>query len=183
MMSRKLLKLLVVSMSLSSLAAFAQSPPSNNPAGPGCGDPSAKFEVKTGDSQLTAQPEAGKALIYVIENDSNFSSFPKPTIRAGLDGKWVGATHSNSYLYFSVDPGEHHHCSSWQMGVILGKGKQTAAAHFTAQVGGVYYFEVKNVFFRSETSAMTDTTLTALDSDEGQVLARQSHFSTSQLKK
>ena len=138
--------------------------------------------MKTDKGQHPVQPDSGKALVYFIEDDSNFSSFPKPTTRAGLDGKWVGATHGNSYFYFFVDPGVHHLCASWQTGVILGKGRMTSAAHFTADAGGVYYFEVKNKFFRSETSAMTDVTLSPLDSDEGQVLANKYALSTSRQK-
>lgn len=121
--------------------------------------------------------------MFVIEDDSNFDSFPKPTTRTGLDGQWVGATHGNSYLYFSVAPGVHHLCTSWQTSVIMGKGHQTAAAHFTADSGGVYYFLAKNKFFMADTSRMLDVTLTPLDSDEGQLLVNRSDLSTSRVKK
>jgi hypothetical protein len=101
----------------------------------------------------------------------------------GVDGKWVGATHGNSYMAFSVDPGEHHVCASWQFGVILGKGKMASAAHFTAEPGGVYYFEVTNTFLRGENSAITDMRLKPLDSDEGQLLANKYAASVSKPKK
>jgi hypothetical protein len=177
------IKVSVLSLSLLPLTVLAQNNGAASAGTPGCGDDTAKFEVKTDKGQHLAQPETGKALVYFIENDSNFKSFPKPTTRAGVDGKWVGATHGNSYLYFSIDPGVHHLCASWQFGVILGQGHKTSVAHFTAEAGGVYYFEVKNTFFRSESSATTDMDLTPLDSDEGQILANKFALSTSQQKK
>jgi hypothetical protein len=75
----------------------------------------------------------------------------------------------------SVDPGEHHLCASWQTAVILRQGHQTAAAHFTAEAGGVYYFRVKNTWVRDLGTA--GISLAPLDSDEGQLLA--SKFSVS----
>jgi hypothetical protein len=181
-MARTILSILVLSTALLSSPLIAQDQPAQPAGAPGCGDPVAKFDVQTGKGQSLAQPDAGKALVYFIEDDSNFGSFPKPTTRAGLDGNWVGATHGNSYLYFSVDPGVHHLCASWQSSVILGKGHVTAAAHFTAEAGSVYYFEVKNKFFRADTAAMTDVTLTPMDSDEGQMLANKYRFSSSHPK-
>jgi hypothetical protein len=54
---------------------------------PGCGAFSVTFSVKTNKNQHPfAQPDAGKALVYFVEDDSNFNATPKPTVRAGLDG-------------------------------------------------------------------------------------------------
>jgi hypothetical protein len=177
------LKVLALSVVLVSLPVLAQDKGASSLGGPGCGDPAAKFEVKTDKGDHPTQAEAGKALVYFVEDDSNFGSFPKPTARAGVDGKWVGATHGNSYLFFAVDPGVHHLCASWQKTVILGRGHMTSAAHFTAEAGGVYYFEIKDKFIRGDTSAITDLSLTPLDSDEGQVLAEKYSLSTSHAKK
>ena len=182
MTMRRALSLFAFSIALLSVPTFGQSTDVGGAGAPGCGASAVKFSVKTEKGRHPAQPEAGKALVYFIENDSNFVSFPKPTTRAGLDGKWVGATHGNSYLYFSVDPGVHHLCASWQTAVILGKGHMTAAAHFTADAGGVYYFEAKNTFINVENQAIADTTLTPLDSDQGQILVDQFALSTSHLK-
>ena len=178
-----IVKALLLSITLVALPMLAQDK-SAAPAGiPGCGDPSAKFAVKTSRNHHPVQPEKGKALVYFIQNDSNFNSFPKLTTRVGIDGKWVGATHGNSYLYTAVDPGVHHLCASWQFGVILGKGRKTSAAHFTADAGGVYYFEVKDKYLQGDFGQVLDMTLTPLDSDEGQLLANQYKLSTSHLKK
>jgi hypothetical protein len=54
-----------------------------------------------------------------------------------------------------------------------------AAAHFTAAAGGVYYFEVKNIWASEPLRRSGETTLTPLDSDEGQLLASRVAFSTS----
>lgn len=175
-------KILVFSFALLSLPVLAQSNDAAATGLPGCGNPAVKFEVKTGKGQHLAQSEAGKALVYFIEDDSKFQSIPKPTTRAGLDGKWVGATHGNSYLSFSVTPGIHHLCASWQFAAITGLGHKTAATHFNAETGGVYYFGVKNTFLRTEGSPIVEINLTPLDSDEGQLLANRSALSTSQQK-
>jgi hypothetical protein len=169
-MYEKTLKAIAVAAMVISFSAFAVG---QNAQGPGDKD--------AGGTAAKAEP--GKALVYFIEDDSNFGSFPKPTTRMGVDGKWVGATHGNSYMAFSVDPGEHHVCASWQFGVILGKGKMASAAHFTAEPGGVYYFEVTNTFLRGENSAITDMRLKPLDSDEGQLLANKYAASVSKPKK
>jgi hypothetical protein len=181
-MSGTTLSALFLSLAMLSIPAISQDLPTF-PGAPGCGHSNAKFAVSTDAGQHPTSPEAGKALVYVIQDDSNFNSFPKPTIRAGLDGDWVGATHGNSYLYFSVDPGVHHICASWQSAVILMKGRMTAAAHFTAEAGGVYYFKVKDTFVSTQFSSLTDVTFAPLDSDEGQILASQYSLSTSHRKR
>lgn len=188
------IKVLGLSLALLPLTVLAQDNAAATAGSPGCGDDAARIEVKTDKGQHPALPKAGKALVYFIEDDSNFQSSPKPTTRAGLDGKWVGATHGNSYLYFFIDPGTHHLCASWQSsgphpfaGVLLGSSTgqdgKASATSFTAKAGGVYYFEAKNIYFRSESSTKIDLSLTPLESDEGQLLANKYALSTSQQKK
>jgi hypothetical protein len=144
---------------------------------PSCGPDNAKFEVKTESRQHPFdQPVAGKALVYFVEDDSEFGSTPKPTIRVGLDGAWVGATHGDSYFYFTVDPGEHHLCASWQTAVVLGAGHPTAAAHLTAAAGALYFFRVKNKWERD--FGFKGISLQPLDPDEGQLLASKFAYST-----
>jgi hypothetical protein len=152
---------------------------------PGCGDPNAKFAVKTTKGQPalqanTDQSDSTKALVYFLEDDTGFESRPKPTTRIGVDGQWVGATHGNSFLYFSVDPGVHHLCASWQKAIALFQGRKTAAAHFTAEAGHTYYFSAKNIWTRD---GPTDMSLNPVDSDEGKLLANKFSFSASQPKK
>jgi hypothetical protein len=159
--------------------ALTQSAPAGISA---CGAADARFEVNTAKARRVPAPtDAGKALVYFVEDDSAFGSIPKPTTRAGVDGAWVGATHGNSYFYFSVDPGQHHLCASWQTAVVLGQGHKTAAAHFTAAAGEVYYFEVKNAWTRD--LGFAGMSLAPLDSDEGELLVRKFSLSTFHLKK
>jgi len=58
---------------------------------------------------------------------------------------------------------------------------QSAAAHFTAEPGGVYYFKVKNNFWREQSAV--DISLLPLDSDEGQLMLSKFAYATSQPKK
>ncbi|MDP9161137.1 MAG: DUF2846 domain-containing protein [Acidobacteriota bacterium] len=148
---------------------------------PGCGDPNTKFDSKPGKSGQTAQLEAGKALVYFFENDTDFESRPRPTTRIGVDGQWVGANKADSYFYISVDPGVHHLCASWQNAPIFAHGIETVAAHFTAEVGVAYYYEVKNKW--SDEHRSPSMSLTQLDSDQGQLLATKLALSDSHPKK
>ena len=91
------MKSLLAALLFSSFA-FAQTQTASAKA-PGCGDDNARFDVKTDSAQhLIAQPELGKALIYFLQDDSNFNARPRPTTRFGIDGAWVGATHGDSYF-------------------------------------------------------------------------------------
>jgi hypothetical protein len=157
---------------------FAQNQPASSAKIPACGAPESRFEVRTDSGQHSAQPEPGKALVYFIQDDSDFASRPRPTARVAIDGHWVGATHGDSYFYFSVDPGVHHLCASWQDAEET--SHNTAAAHFTAEAKGVYYFAAKD---SSRYRWPAFITLNLLDSDEGELLVNEFEFSASRLKK
>lgn len=162
--------------------AFAQNKSIDTAVAPSCGADDVKFDVKTLKHQHpAAKPDAEKALVYFIEDDSTYNSITKPTMRAGLDGGWVGATHGSSYFYFSVAPGEHHLCTSWQPADISEKTRVVALAHFTAEAGHVYYFRAKNRW--SGNYAAPDIEFELIDSDEGQLLASTFSFSTFHPKK
>jgi hypothetical protein len=148
---------------------------------PGCGPSNVSFSVKTDKNQHPfKQPDAGKALVYFVQDDSNFNSAGKPIVRAGLDGAWVGATHGSSYFYFPIDVGEHHLCASWQ-----GKGLQVyaAATDFSAKDGEIYFFQVRDTFLWPKGSDLIRRIdLKPVNSDEGQLLASKYSFSTSHAK-
>jgi hypothetical protein len=163
---------------------FAQNKSKDSAAAPGCGAEEARFNVKKVKGQHPiAQPDAGKALVYFIEDDTDFDSIFKPTTRAGLDGAWVGATHGNSYFYFSVAPGEHHLCASKQWTDDPQQTPKRAVAHFTAEAGSVYYFRVKNRWHRDYAFGDYEIDFAPLDSDEGVLLASTYSSATSHLRK
>jgi hypothetical protein len=161
---------------LSSLA-FAQ-----DLGAPGCGDSKTKFDVKSDkEQQHHLQPDSGKALVVFLQDDSDFKSRPRPTTRMGIDGTWVGATQSSAYFFYSVEPGVHHLCASWQTTVGPGSSHKAAATHFTAEANGVYYFVAKDTWWRDAGSP--GIYLEPLDSDEGQLMANKFSFSVSQPRK
>ena len=165
-------------------SAFPQGAPSatGTAAAPGCGPADFKFEVKPSDSSHpVTQPEPGKALVYFMQDDKVFESHPRPTVKWGVDGNWVGATQSNTYFYISIDPGEHHLCSEWQTAVIVTAGRQASAAHFTAEAGQVYYFRAQDFFLRDTGAA--NIALGPVDGDEAQLLMTNFGFSSSHPKK
>jgi hypothetical protein len=156
------------------LAALAQSQPGPAAGVPGCGPADARCEVTTSKNKnAPSKAEAGKALVYFLQDDTNFNSRPQPSTLLGLDGQWIGATNGDSYFYFSVDPGEHHLCPNWQGFSLLDKRRTAGALHFTAEPGGVYYFRAKDVYVSEKYFEMK---LRPVDSDEGQLLVSRFSF-------
>jgi hypothetical protein len=168
---------------LFALPSFAQDQAPVARAAAGCGPSETQFDVKTDkNNHPVAQPEAGKALVFVIEEerrDPDYTYIGAVTTRVGLDGAWVGANHGKSYFFFTVAPGEHNVCVNWQS--ALGKlAKLGAAVNLTAETGKVYFFRA-SVEERKERQPAVH--LEPVDSAEGQFLISASAHSTSSAKK
>jgi hypothetical protein len=165
-------QLLFLASALLLLATTIIAQDNESSGAPACGPSDLKFDVTTKKGDHPTQPEPGKALLYFIQDDSAFQKRPRPTTRLGMDGEWLGATHANSYAYFSVTPGIHHLCASWQPTDI---DEGMAATHFIAEAGGVYYFRVKD--------HLTTMSFHLVDSDEGLFQVSNFTLSTSHPKK
>jgi hypothetical protein len=164
------------------LGAGSAATAQNTVEAPGCGLDKEHFDVKTTKRQHPETKEdADKAVVYFLQDDREFESTPKPVVRLGIDGKWIGATHGTSYLVTTVEPGEHHLCASWQTNVTIGAHKQSGALHFTAEAGKVYFFSAQDRWLREH--GAKPMKFEELDSDQGKLLIRQFAFATSQPKK
>jgi hypothetical protein len=175
--------LFVLMLGLAVLCPQEQKKANSEPGAPACGPANEKFQVsKNKEEHHAAQPEPGKALMYVIENDADVENpWWRPTTRVGVDGKWIGATHGASYLYWPVEPGEHHLCVSWEGRGML---RKMAALHLTAEQGQVYYLQIINVYVpHFGTAASYDLRFEPLDSDKGQSQVASLPLSVSQPKK
>ena len=160
---------------------FVQAQAQQDRVAPSCGLSNVKFAVKTTTAPAPVTPDAGKALLYFIQDDTNFESRPRPSVRFGMDGQWVGATNSNSWFVIPVDPGEHHLCANWQRRmVLLNPDHLVAAAHFTAKAGVSYFFRMRDTWSRD---AGLSLDFARLDGDEGELLMQKFTFSSSQPKK
>jgi hypothetical protein len=163
---------------------FAQTNPIPVPVS-SCGSINIQFDVKQNQNKqdLVHAPEPGKALVYFIEQyPSPADNFIIPTVRIGLDGSWVGATRGASYFFFSVDPGEHHLCVSWQT-VYKSVSSQFSLTSFTAEGGKSYFFRVEP---REEALKYGDAWnkgLAAINSDEAMYLMANSPLSVPHPKK
>ena len=169
--------------------AFGQDQLANVTAA--CGPKGITFDVHEDNSQHTlAQPAPGKALVYIISQSGlACGGGGWCVMKAGLDGTWVGAfkrkTPSapaslrtgtyNSYLYVSVEPGEHHACVSAQSGL----GDMNALIHFSAEAGKSYYLGITGVYSISSRWL----TIGPLDTDEARYLIATTPLSVSQLRK
>jgi len=153
---------------------FAQDP---SAASGGCGPNEGQYDVSTDKkNHPAAQPESGKALVYVIEDIER-----GPTLRVGLDGSWVGANKGKSYFFFSVKPGDHQLCTNWQSGVFKKTAERIGSATGVNVEGGkVYYFRIQ-VYERGERDHTVK--LEPVEAAEGQFLVSSSWYSTSQPKK
>src|ERR1039457_7540505 len=98
-------------------SALAQGS-SANPAA-ACGFMNVSFKVKLDDTQHTlTQPEAGKAVVYIIHDAGSLGMIAYPTTKFAVDGSWMGANHGDSYFSVAVDPGEHHLCTALQSSLV-----------------------------------------------------------------
>jgi hypothetical protein len=170
-------------------------PPANGPqvtgpqASAGCGDPKENWDVTTDDkNHPTAAPEPTRAHLYLIQDDSQYIPHPRPTVRFGIDGQWVGATHSNSYFFVSLAPGDHRVCINWQgMAGAGGNGRHSESVQsFTAEAGQDYYFSAHDVFTGDPNGHNNEPPFVVfkpLDSDEGLMLMSRFAYATSTPKK
>jgi hypothetical protein len=164
---------------------FAQSQAIDARAAAGCGPADVEFDVKTNKNQhLVQQPESGKAMVYIleqVETDSIDLKLDGITIRLGLDGSWIGATSSQSYLFFPVSPGDHRVCANWQSS-LESRSKLGSALSFTAEAGRIYFFRVK-VDAITYHDHPQSTKLEAIDPAEAQFLISNFAFSASRPRK
>jgi hypothetical protein len=124
------------------VSALVQGQDADPRTAAGCGPAQTEFNVKTDKNQHpVTRPEAGKALVYVIEDVTNPSAmtFGEVTTRVGLDGSWVGANHGQSYVSFAAEPGEHRVCADWQSS-LKGLQKLSGAADLMLEAGKTYYY-------------------------------------------
>ena len=147
-----------------------------------CGPWDAKFQIDNDDSHSPMpKVEPGKALVFVIE-DQRYMGARDVTVRVGLDGAWVGATLGDSYLFFTVEPGEHHLCADIKPG-ILSPGRTVSLFGLTAEAGGVYYLRARTEGGREDLGSKTiSIDLDLLNSDEGKFLVALSPLSVSKSK-
>jgi hypothetical protein len=164
--------------------AFAQDSTVNLLTAAGCGANEIHFDVTTDKKQHpSAQPDAGKALVYVIgaaSSDYVAVHVGTPPTRFGIDGTWVGANGYRSYFFFPVDPGDHRLCTGVQSRFERVVKSSLAATSFTAEAGKTYLFRTKTP---KQPTSNEQIKLVPVDPAEAQVLLAATSFSTFRLKK
>lgn len=175
------MKILLMIPFLLTSATFAQDSSAVAAAESACGPRDTKFEVDTNKTrQAVSQPEADKALVYVIEDLGELECKHLCQLtKVGLDGTWVGANKGSSYFSFSVSPGEHHLCLNWQSRIGW-YSRAVALSNFTADAGKVYYFRARTFFgWRGEEYTFD---LDQINSDQGKLLVASYPHSVSHPK-
>jgi hypothetical protein len=176
------MKIILAAVLFSLPALAADRAPAGAAVRAGCGPDNLKFSVNSSGGQPAAQPEPGKALVYVVEQyDRPENQLVTPTLRVGVDGSWVGANYGNSYLFFPVEAGEHHLCSDWQSFPPLVPHLQPSLAGLMAEAGQTYYFRAHIIQYSSAGPWTLD--LDRVNDDEGQLLVDTSRRSDYRQKK
>lgn len=169
---RKQLSIIFFTFFASALPAIAQDQAAAARTAAGCGPSRMLFDVKTSDSKHpVGQPEDGKALVYFLVD-----YVTAPTMRAGVDGKWIGANDGKSYFFFTAEPGEHNVCMEWQSSTFKKSSERIGEAlHVSFEPGKTYYIRLNFLYQRLQ--------LTLADEAEGHFLIGSSLYSVSQPKK
>jgi hypothetical protein len=172
--------LTLVPLVLLASPVLAQTIPEPAPPSSPCGPAKVKFDVKLDRSQHSlSQPEPGKALVYVIEVfQGTPGDWGTPTIRVGLNGKWVGANRGTSYLSFPANAGENRLCTNWQS-VFKQLSNQHSITSFVAEPGKAYFFRVQIHF----DGAVWSFDLQPMNSDEAKNFIAASPLSISQVRR
>ncbi len=165
------------------MAALARDSSAVAGAQAACGPTDVSFDVQEDRSDHSrVRPEAGKALVYVIQDDGvggcTTQFWGCPMTKVALDGAWVGANHHNSYFPFAAEPGERHLCVILQWRFAI-DSRLVGLGHFTAEAGKVYYFRTR--IFGGNSQAFLD--LEPIDSDQGRFFVAAYPLSVSHHKK
>jgi hypothetical protein len=154
--------------------AFAQNDAAIEQAKSACGPAQTRFDVDSANfADSIDYPPSGKALVYVIGEGAI-------TARVGLNGDWAGGITGNSHMSFTVDPGDHHLCASWQY-VFAKNNKVVALSAFTAEAGKTYFFRIRGTIQGQQAGAFLD--LEQLNADEGKYLVLKTPIAESHIKK
>jgi len=135
-------------------------------AAPACGPMDATFEVqKDGSHHATMQPEPGKALVYMVQEDC--VGLGCPSTKVAVDGTWMGANLNKSYFSFATNPGVHHVCVTLRSRSSIAP-RFVGLLHFTAEAGESYYFRTRLLY--GEGGDIISIDLDRIDSDQGKFL-------------
>ena len=174
---------LLLTWFLLAMPVFGQDQATDLRTQAGCGPADMKFDVKVDKKQhAVTQPEAGKALVYVIEeyqSDPHFQTIGHVTTRVGLDGKWVGATHEGSYISFPVEAGNRRMCSDVQS-MFAAARKLSGAVELDAEAGKIYYYRVVVADEREKQAWLQ---VKRMDEAEGLLMVSKSGQSSWKVKK
>jgi hypothetical protein len=163
---------------LATIGALAQAQTSRA-VDAACGPADIHFDMDSAKDQPLPQLEDGKSLVYVIEVfDRAVNQISRPTLRVGLDSKWVGAGKGDSYVAFNVEPGEHHLCVNWQSR-WKHFSREAAFFGFTADAGKTYYFRARISQMGAGGEGNFPLDLEPVNEDEGRFLVSVSPASVS----
>ena len=151
-----------------------------------CGPVDVKLDSDLAKPAGPMSPEAGRALVYLIQRDDQTNSFclgkkcGGADVRFGMDGAWVGETKGNSFVALPVDPGAHHLCVNWQSHFKKVSHHEAFLQPLAATSGQTYYFliHVSAGNGGGEASVPFSLSLAPVNEDEAKMLLEISPQST-----
>lgn len=115
-----------------------------------CGPKFAKFDVRLDKRPFTAsQPPSGMARIYIVTQIERLPLRHTPITKLGMDGQWIGAARTYSYIALDVSPGIHHLCAALPANgsAFARASRSLALARLDAQPGHAYSFWALSIGF------------------------------------
>lgn len=172
---------LLLLCSVATTFTLAQNAPTVKEAKSACGPFNVNFHVdRGGHRHPLATAITGRAQVYIVEYwlpPGVLSWGFNPTIRVGMDGKWMGADQGNSYMFFTVAAGQHHLCVSTQSKIT--QPHEVVLYGFNAKPDQVYFFRVRMPDIGKTTGLLLDP----LNIDEAQLLVAEYPHATSTANK
>ena len=149
---------------LSSFSVLGQESPEVQKAIAACGPSGMQIKVSRSGSASIPIVSGKGATVYLIGR-SFVERLSGPTIRVGVDGKWVGAVKGSSWMAIALAPGVHHFCA-WQRGT---DPSHAALNSFQIGLGEIRYFVINPENFTKGPSIEEE------NDDEAKLLIAQSH--------
>ena len=152
-----------------------------------CGDPMAKFKVQQPGTLIQPTVSIGEdaARVYILQDvvipyKPGQNMAWEPTIKVGLNGKWIGATRGRSYIVLPVKAGENHFCGQVQLSRLMWPSRcfltgNTALLRLHVAAGQTYYVRAKTYRIDlGDYGFVCSINLDTVNSDEGRLLLAES---------
>lgn len=145
-----------------------------------CGADTVQFNVKTDAPPPPLRPlDPARARVYFLSTMPD-EPFVSKIVRLGVDGAWLGATGTESYLIQDLSPGLHHLCASYQGKALLADDPAQSLLQLQLKPGKTYFVLYRVIIIHDQGLIAF---LNPVDEDEGSFVLQRLAYATSTPKK